>query len=113
MISMVSRAATRVQALARHSLSAMAMLLVAVFVMAGLALPGQAHADPYRYTLSGTMLGAPVSGSFDYDATTVTYSNINITYTAAFAGTVTGGFDRHRADVGFDTGRPGGGHAKW
>lgn len=47
MISMASRAATRVQGLARRSLSALAMLFVAVFVLAGLALPGAAHADPY------------------------------------------------------------------
>lgn len=45
MISMVSCAATRVQGLAWRSLSALAMMFVAVFVMAGLALPGAASAQ--------------------------------------------------------------------
>ncbi|MFN4091529.1 MAG: HYR domain-containing protein, partial [Brevundimonas sp.] len=56
MISMVSRAATRALVLARRSAASMAMLFVAVFVMAGLALPGAA--------LAQGMIGSSVTAQY-------------------------------------------------
>ena len=91
MISMVSRAAARAGGVAARSLMAMAALLAAVFVLAGLSLPGTAAAQPVARPISGTFAdGATFSGSYTYDAATGAVTNVSISVGAGGGGTGTG-----------------------
>jgi hypothetical protein len=61
------------------------MRIVRIYLLSLLILfSGLANATPVQWTLSGVQFndGGTASGSFVYDATTNTYSNVNITTTA-------------------------------
>ncbi|NBB53463.1 hypothetical protein GVN24_34870, partial [Rhizobium sp. CRIBSB] len=81
----------------RRSVAALAMVFVAVFVIAGLALPGVASAENVRFTITNqpfTQGVGTINGSFDYDADTDTVSNVLIRTNAGTdsAGNPTPGF---------------------
>jgi hypothetical protein len=63
---------------------AVRLILIAVFTVAILVLPTLASADGVTWTLNNVSLsdGGTVSGSFNYDASTNTYSAINVISTA-------------------------------
>lgn len=79
-----SRPGARFVASVRRSVAALAMVFVAVFVMAGLALPGSASAETRRHTIAGTFSSGAgsFSGTYDYDSATRLLSNVNIALTA-------------------------------
>lgn len=55
------------------------LVCAAVLTLAGLSLATMAQAVPLHWTVSGTFNGGgSLSGGFDYDAATNTYSNINL-----------------------------------
>jgi hypothetical protein len=67
------------------------MTLKASLVTLALLTAGAAHAVSFTWTISGLSFtdGATVSGSFGYDATTNTYSPINVSVTGGSAGPAT------------------------
>lgn len=61
------------------------LFIVAAFVLAALLLPSLASADGITWNISGVNFfidGGTVTGSFNYNATTNTYSAVNVTSTA-------------------------------
>ena len=110
MISMVSRAAARAGGVAARSLMAMAALLAAVFVLAGLSLPGTAAAQPVARPISGTFAdGATFSGSYTYDAATGAVTNVSISVGAGGGGpasTMVSGYRYTSGDLVFCSSAP-------
>ena len=89
MNSLSARFLARVISFVRGGMTLTSVMVAAVFVVAGLALPGVAAADPVVRTLSGTVGSqATVSGAYSYDPATGFVSNVNVVVTGD--GTVPG-----------------------